>query len=210
MSHERGSDEFGRVLNFSDAVFAIAMTLLVVGITVPTVANANDTGDLLQALGDRGHNFLSFFLSFAVIARYWLAHHNLVAQLQRLDRGIMTINLAYLAVIAFLPFPTALLGTYSGNSLAIAGYGAVVAVVSGLELLLLRHARANGLLRRPIPDDVYRWASWASLVPVLLFSASIPVAFVAARFGYLVWALNIPVQMYADRKAPEGAAEFFE
>ena len=121
----------------------------------------------------------------------------------------MAINLAYLAFIAFLPFPTALLGTYSGNPLAIAGYAAAVAVISALEVVLLRHARANGLLRRPMADDVYRWACRSSLVPVVLLTASIPVAFVADQVGYLVWALNIPVQMYADRKAPEGAAEFF-
>ncbi|MEA2702505.1 MAG: potassium channel family protein [Actinomycetota bacterium] len=185
------------------------MTLLVVGITVPTVSRADDVGDLLQALGDMGHSFASFFLSFAILARYWLGHHNLVANLQRLDRRMMTINLAYLAFIAFLPFPTALLGTYSGNSLAIAGYAAVAAVVSSLEVILLRHARTAGLLRRPMSDDVYRWAWRSSLVPVVLFAASIPVAFAAGQVGYLVWALNIPAQKYADRNAPEGADEFF-
>ena len=209
MSHERGTDEFGRVLNFSDAVFAIAMTLLVVGIAVPTVVKGNDAADLMKALGDLGHNVLSFFLSFAVIGRFWLEHHNLVAQLQRLDRPMMAINLVYLAFIAFLPFPTALLGTYSGNPLAVSGYAAAVAVISALEVVLLRHARVNGLLRRPLADDVYRWGCRSSLAPVVLLVASIPVAFVETKMGYLVWALNIPTQMYADRKAPEGAVEFF-
>ncbi len=209
MNHERGSDEFGRILNFSDAVFAIAMTLLVVGIAVPTVEKANDVGDLLQALGDLGHNFASFFLSFAVIGKYWLAHHSLMSHLQRFDRRMLMINLEYLAFIAFLPFPTALLGTYSANPLAIGGYAGVAAIVSGFEVVQLRHARAAGLLRQPLPDDVYRWAHLSSIVPVVLFTASIPVAFVAGQVAYLVWALNIPVDRYVARKAPEGTAEFF-
>ena len=98
--------EFDRVIFFSDAVFAIAMTLLVVGIGIPKVADAG----LDQALRDKRQEILSFFVSFVVIGFYWLSHHQFVSQLRAVDRTFMKLNLLYLAAIAFVPFPTALVG----------------------------------------------------------------------------------------------------
>lgn len=72
---ERDSVEFGRVLTFSDGMFAIAMTLLVVGIEVPDIPDTDSVDELADALGDLSGSFVSFFISFAVIGRYWLAHH---------------------------------------------------------------------------------------------------------------------------------------
>ena len=126
-----GSEEFSRVLGFSDGVFAIAMTLLVVGIAIPTLSDGGDVGQLADALNDRVANFVSFFISFAVIGRYWAAHHQFFARLARIDNGMIAINLVYLAFIAFLPFPTGLLGKYFENPLSVALYAVVVAIVSG-------------------------------------------------------------------------------
>src|SRR5436190_9845326 len=127
----RGSEEFSRVLGFSDGVFAIAMTLPVVGIAIPTLSDGGDVGQLADALNDRVANFVSFFISFAVIGRYWAAHHQFFARLARIDNGMIAINLVYLAFIAFLPFPTGLLGKYFENPLSVALYAVVVAIVSG-------------------------------------------------------------------------------
>ena len=106
--YERGSEEFSRLLAFSDGVFAIAMTLLVVGIAVPTLADGGDVGQLADALNDLVPNFTSFFISFTVIGRYWVAHHHFFSMLRRVDGRLIWVNLLYLAFIAFLPFPTAL------------------------------------------------------------------------------------------------------
>jgi uncharacterized membrane protein len=80
--HERGEEEFARVLTFSDGVFAIAMTLLVVGIGLPALADQADESELLGKLDDVWPEIFSFFLSFAVIGRYWLAHHQFCALLR--------------------------------------------------------------------------------------------------------------------------------
>src|SRR3954463_1554877 len=97
--HERHNAglEFDRVAFFSDAVFAIAMTLLVVGIGIPHVSDAHFD----QALRDKRQEIFSFFLSFVVIGYYWLAHHRFFAQLRAVDTQFMKINLVYLAAIAF-------------------------------------------------------------------------------------------------------------
>jgi uncharacterized membrane protein len=206
---ERGGEEFGRVLSFSDGMFAIAMTLLVVGIGVPAVSNGDSVGDLADGLNDQSDAIVSFFISFAVIGRYWVAHHQMFSLLRAFDRGLITLNLVYLGFIAFLPFPTALLGTYFDNPLAVSVYAAAVAVVSGLEVVLVRHAHRHGLFAKAMPEDVYRWGVIGSLSPVLFFGLSIPIAFVSTGLAVAVWFAAIPFGVLANRRAPDGARSYF-
>jgi uncharacterized membrane protein len=204
--YERGDVEFSRVLAFSDGVFAIAMTLLVVGIEVPDLADKESVGDLADALGDLSPSLISFFISFAVIGRYWLAHHAFVAMLARMDMRLVGMNLVYLAFIAFLPFPTALLGNFFDNPLTIAVYAASVAAVSGMEVVLFRIAYRDKLMARPMTPEVYRWETLMSASPVVLFTLSIPVAFaVGSGWAVFVWFLGMPLGMLTSRWKPEGA-----
>ena len=87
---ERGGEEFARVLAFSDGMFAIAMTLLVVGIAVPTLDVADSSSELADALNDLSDAIVSFFISFAVIGRYWVAHHQLFSLLRGFDPGLIS------------------------------------------------------------------------------------------------------------------------
>jgi uncharacterized membrane protein len=205
--YPRGREEFGRVLAFSDGLFAIAMTLLVVGIAVPTLQHADDVGDMAEALGDLSGNVLSFFISFAVIGRYWAAHHQFFSQLRGIDGGLIAINLIYLCFVAFLPFPTALLGEYFENPLSIVLYALNVALISGLEVVEFRHAHRHDLIERRIPPDVYRWGVRASLSPVLFFVLSVPVAFVDTGLAAGCWFLTVPFGFALDRRKPAGADE---
>ncbi|MGH3042513.1 MAG: TMEM175 family protein [Gaiellaceae bacterium] len=116
---QRGSAEFARVIGFSDAIFAIAMTLLVLQIGVSGVpAGGGSAREMVDALLDAMPEITSFAVSFYVIGRYWLAHHWFFSRIERLDRRLLPQNLAYLGFIAFLPFPTALIGEYEGNPIA--------------------------------------------------------------------------------------------
>jgi TMEM175 potassium channel family protein len=207
LTYPRKGPEFARALAFSDGLFAISMTLLVVGITVPTLTDGDSVHELAEALNDLTSNFVSFFVSFAVIGRYWVAHHTYFAQLESLDRALIALNLVYLAFIAFLPFPTALLGTYFENPLSIVIYAVNVSLVSGMEVVLFRHAYRAGLLKQTIPLNVYRWGAAMSLSPVVLFLLSVPVAFVDTGLAVTTWLLVIPVGVLGSRWAPEGADE---
>ena len=205
--YDRESIEFARVLSFSDGLFAIAMTLLVVGIEVPDIPDTESVGELSDAVRDLDSSFISFFISFFVIARYWVAHHVFFSQLQRMDRGLIWLNILYLCFIAFLPFPSGLLGNFFENPLAFTIYAVAVAVVSGMELVMFRHAYRKGLLNRELPEDVYRWGALLSLSPVIFFMLSIPIAFVDSSLAVLVWLGAIPFQAIAKRWKPEGADE---
>jgi uncharacterized membrane protein len=209
MRHRRGTDEFTRVLAFSDALFGIAMTLLVVGIGVPRLDDAGDPGELLSALWDLEPEITSFVISFAVIGRYWHAHHTFFALLDGVDGRLMTTNLVYLAFVAFLPFPTALLGEYFSNPVSVAVYAPVVAAISGLEVVMFVQAARGRLLRRAVPRGVFRWGMTASLLPVALFLASVPVAFLNTRLAVVVWLAVIPAELLLNRRRPAGADAYF-
>ena len=157
------------------------MTLLVVGIEVPSISDPDSIGDLADALGDLSDSIISF----VICSRSSGATGSPTTRCSRcwrpMDRGLIGLNLLYLGLIAFLPFPTALLGNFFDNPLAFTIYAVSVALVSGMEVVLLRHAHRHGLLTKPMPEDVYRWGALMSLTPVLAFVASIPVAFVSSE-----------------------------
>jgi uncharacterized membrane protein len=203
----RDTVEFGRVLAFSDGLYAIAMTLLIVSVGVPNVADKESVGDLADALDDLQPEFVSFFISFAVIGRYWVAHHQFVSLLATIDRSFVWLNLTYLMFVAFLPFPTSLLGDYIDNPLSVALYATNVAVVSGMEVVLFRHAQRAGLLQRPLPANVYRYGVTVSLSPVLFFIASIPIAFASTSLAIVTWFLVVPFGVLSNRWKPEGTDE---
>jgi uncharacterized membrane protein len=205
----RGTEEFSRVLAFSDGVFAIAMTLLVVGITVPVLQQDDNVRELADALNDLTGNIVSFVISFLVIGRYWIAHHEFFARLKALDPGLIWINLIYLMFVAFLPFPTALLGNFFENPLAVTIYALSVAAISGMEVVEYRHAHDNDLMAKRLPDDVYRWGAFLSLAPVFLFVASIPLAFVHTWIAVASWYLFVPFFRIVQRWQPERTKEFF-
>jgi uncharacterized membrane protein len=206
-TYPRDSVEFNRVVAFSDGLFAIAMTLLVVGIAVPDIADGGDISELADSLDDLLPNVISFFISFAVIGRYWMAHHEFFGLLGRIDTAAIGLNLVYLAFIAFLPFPTAVLGEYFENPLAIVIYASTVALISGLEVLAFRHAYRAKLLERQISPEVFRWAALNSLSPVGVFLLSIPLAFISTTLAACFWFATIPWAQFIQRWKPEGADE---
>ncbi|WP_144120106.1 TMEM175 family protein [Catellatospora sichuanensis] len=201
----RDTVEFGRVTAFSDGLFSIAMTLLIVEVAVPHMIHTGSVRELLGRLGDLVPDFVGFFLSFALIGKYWVAHHQMFSVLRGADYGLISRNLFYLAFIAFMPFPTALLGDYFDNPLAVVAYAVTGAIVSGLEVVLLRYAWKAGLLRVKVTPEVMRWGSIMSLAPVVAFLVSIPVAFVSTLGAVLMWLITVPFGVFMHRRAPAGA-----
>ena len=203
--YARDSVEFARVLAFSDGLFAIAMTLLIVAVTVPHITDDSSIHELADALNELTPAFVSFFISFAVIGRYWLAHHQFISLLKEMDQAFVGLNLIYLAFIAFLPFPTALLGEYFSNPLSVVIYAVSVGIVSGMEVVLFRHAYRSDLLRQKPTPQVYRFGVIASLSPVFFFAISIPIAFLSTSLAVATWFLTVPLGALMQRRAPEGA-----
>ncbi len=103
----------GRITAFSDGVFSIAITLLVLNLRVPTVLPSESPGNVLDQLRTQWPNLLSYILSFVIIGIYWIAHHNMFHYIKRSNRAFLWINILLLMCVAFIPFPAGLLGQFS-------------------------------------------------------------------------------------------------
>src|SRR5690349_429038 len=107
---QRDEKETGRVEAFSDGVIAIAITLLVLDIKVPT--GLGEEGGLLDALLRQWPVYLAFFNSFATIGVMWINHHRLFTQIKRIDHTLLLLNALLLMAISLVPFSSALLSEY--------------------------------------------------------------------------------------------------
>jgi uncharacterized membrane protein len=191
---------FERVAFFTDAVFAIAMTLIVVGIAVPAITDEARAGALWDALWHQRSEIISFFIGVLVIGFYWRSHHQFFDDLDAVDSAEVGLTVPYLAFVAFLPFPISLVGTYADNPVAWSAFALNLAAVSAMETVLLAHAQRGGLLSEPGTAAEQRWARWMSLSPVPVFVVSIGVAFVQPWLTPLVWALTPLVQATLTRR----------
>src|SRR3954451_13895124 len=199
--HERHNAglEFDRVAFFSDAVYAIAMTLLVVGIGVPHVSDSH----LGRALANLDTSIISFFIGFFVLGYYWLSHHQMFGQLLAVNTPLLLVNLVYLAVVAFLPFPTAIIGVNGDAPLAFVLFAGCLAAVSILELAIYICALRYELLRDRPDAAGRRHDVIAGLIPGVVVLASIPVAFASTTTAFLAWILIFPAEMLLDRFIPD-------
>jgi len=191
--------EFDRVAFFSDAVYAIAMTLLVVGIGVPNVRDAN----LGKALSELDSSIISFFIGFFVLGYYWISHHQMFSALRAVNTPLLVVNLVYLAIVAFLPFPTAIVGVNGDAPLAFVLFASCLAAVSVLEVAIYVCACHYDLMQDPPDASMRRHDVIAGLIPAVFVVVSIPVAFVSTRTAFLAWLLIFPAEMLLDRVVPD-------
>ncbi len=147
----------GRLEAFSDGVFAIAITLLVLEIAVPHVA-----GDrLLDELLHLRTTYLAYFVAFMTIGIAWIDHSALTEALDHVDGGFRRLNLLLLLLVGFLPFPTSVMAEYlslverepGGERVAVAFFGIVLLLISLVLLVLGRYAEREGLFGDDVADE---------------------------------------------------------
>jgi uncharacterized membrane protein len=174
--------EFSRIVAFSDGVFAIAITLLVLNLRVASGLNGDQ---LWHAIWDLRQNFLAFGISFAVIGRFWVIHHRFFAEVRAFDSRLLALNIFYLAWIVLIPFSSQLLGEYGGEAAAVVVYAVNLAacVLVGFRM----NAYARGMGFTTIDDAAHRENSFRALFIAGVFLISIPVAFVAPSVAPFLW-----------------------
>ena len=174
--------EFNRLLAFSDGVFAIAITLLVLQLEVP--ANAADLGpELEDALPD----LFAFALSFAVLGRFWWAfHHRLFSGLTEFDGPLVGLNFLYLALVTLVPFTSDVLGEYGDHSEAVIVYAANLGLLGLVGAVMVRYAFSHGLMGKDLVDVFGPHGSPDWAMPTIFF-VSIPVALISTTAATLIW-----------------------
>jgi uncharacterized membrane protein len=138
-----------RLVFFSDAVFAIAVTLLVLEIRPP-----EDTGHLLHGLAALWPSYLAYAISFLLIGQVWANHHVMFDHIRAADRVVLLLNTALLMVVAFLPFATSVLAgalrTGHGQRVAVVLYGIAFDATALTFNAVWQYARRRGLLRKAL------------------------------------------------------------
>jgi uncharacterized membrane protein len=212
----RGGNELERLTLFSDAVFAIAITLLVLELKVPGHVAVAAAGGLGVALVREIPRFFAFFISFVVIGNYWALHHRMYGYLRRCDEGLVQLNLLLLLLVAFLPFPVALFGEFRRDPVAIGWYAASVALTGLVLSLIWWYATAKRRLVAPDLDRrIVRFVRFRVTVVPILFAVSVPFSFVNSKWTlFSLVVMVVPLRLFGRRleraakeaeRAPEAA-----
>jgi uncharacterized membrane protein len=196
--------EFGRIVAFSDGVFSIAITLLVLNIGID---KGLTEGQIDDALWDQRDLFFAYAISFAVIGRFWLVHHRFFSEVRAFDGRLIALNLAYLGAIVLIPFSSELLGEYGGTTTAVAFYSVNLAMVVLLGLLMHMDARRRGLTR--IDDRSHRETQIRSIYIAGIFLLSVPLAIFFADVAPYLWLVLFvdPSARLARRSAADGEGD---
>jgi TMEM175 potassium channel family protein len=188
---EAAEEGIGRILALSDGVFAIAITLLILDIAVP--ATTSDAG-LSKALLDLWPRYLAYVLSFLVIARFWMAHRLAFRLIARDDAVLVWLNLLLLLFVAFLPFPTAVVGAHAGSPAAAALYASSVCLTSTASAAYWWYASGRGRLLKPdVGRAQIRAIRARGLSGPVVFALTVPIAVFAPYIAEAVWILIFPL-----------------
>ncbi|HXC58094.1 MAG TPA: TMEM175 family protein [Steroidobacteraceae bacterium] len=144
MSHSAPDHLLERMLFFSDAVFAIAITLLIIEVHVPELPRGSPAADYGTALAHLIPSVVGYVVSFLVIARSWITHHAAFAHSPRFDASLLWPNIQLLMIIAFMPFATAFLAKNLGAVVPTLVYNVALMIASLLSVRLVRKATALG------------------------------------------------------------------
>ena len=189
---EGDSRSLDRILALSDGVFAIALTLLVLNIKVPEIPEDLVAEELPGELLDLWPKFLSYVISFVVIILYWIAHHSIFGVIKDHDRVLMWLNSLFLMCVAFLPFPTALLGEYGDQQLVVVIYASSLAVTRLLLSLVWWYVSDKPHLGNidmdPSTMRAFSIRAWA--IP-LIFLVSIAISFFSVTAAVYSWLLLV-------------------
>ncbi|MGY1696082.1 MULTISPECIES: TMEM175 family protein [unclassified Geodermatophilus] len=185
---------FERLVFFSDAVYAIVITLLVLPLTAEIELPENEEGLFRQVL-DLWPTVLTFAVSFLVIGQFWIAHHRTFGHVRRSDHGLLWFNLVALMTVAFMPFPAALLGSHStaDDAFPVVFYAASLTLASAALTATWLYAARRGLLDPRLDDRSTAVITRRAFATTAVFAASVGAAFVGLVPAVCCWLVVLPV-----------------
>jgi uncharacterized membrane protein len=177
-----------RLIFFSDAVVAIAITLLAIDLPVPSGATV---ADFWSSAREHDGVYLSFLVSFVTIAAAWSHHHDALKYVRRTDARLRNLTMIWLLMIVLIPFATKLLTGYEHHAVGVHAlrwgfYALLQTVAAGALLAIGRHLASRGLEAEHAAGRAVDRTDWQSYGAMLGFGLSIPVFFVTA-YGWVLW-----------------------
>ncbi|HVH88264.1 MAG TPA: TMEM175 family protein [Terriglobales bacterium] len=173
-----------RLEAFSDGVFAIVITLLILDIHVPAQSSLT-----IQALRPLLPHIASFVLSFIIVGVYWVAHHHMLHFVRQVDRKLLWLNLLLLLCVVFIPFPASLLGTGFANPLVVQLYGGTLIATNLAGLFFWLYATSHrALVVSHLNRDFVRWVIKIHSSPMVVY---------ALALGIAGWSTTISLVLFA-------------
>lgn len=198
---KKNDSQVERIIFFSDAVFAIAITLLVIELKVPKIEGTITDHNFLLALSEELPKLSGFVFSFFIIGLYWTVHHNIFGFVVNYSRKLVWLNLIFLFTIALMPFSTAVYSEYSFSekyNILLAPFG--VYVVNILIIGMMNFILNNYIFspRNNIADcytkSYVKFAKLRSLAVPFIFTLSLLIGFIDVNLGRMMLFL-IPIVM---------------
>lgn len=182
--------ETHRLTALTDGVFAIAMTLMVIDLTLPKEKPVHDLAEALLALWP---GFVAYAISFGLLGIYWSAHHSMFRFIQKTSHELVWLNVVFLAFVSLIPFSTSVLAAHHGEPLALAVYGGTQMMI-GLSLLpiWLHATRGRRLVAPELPQYVVRYAVSRMLVAVVCYGLATCLAVISPVLGLILFA-SVPL-----------------
>lgn len=200
-----------RIVFFSDAVFAIAITLLIIEIKVPHLDHAASDREFVIALVQLIPSFVGYFFSFLVIGAYWVGHHKIYGKIVDWNYGLVWRNVFFLMAIAFMPFTTAFFSEYVTRLVPIVVYASAFTLAGGLEILQWRYAIRNGLTDPAVERAELDHLTWRIAVLPIVGIGAILIGLVKPIFaGFAFMLIPIAHRMIGSRFKKESASNTSE
>jgi uncharacterized membrane protein len=181
-----------RVEAFSDGIFAIIVTLLILELRVPHIEHVESGKELLSALGVLVvPKIFSWVISFLTICIVWVNHHRILEMLKGFNIVLFWLNVQVLLFVCFVPFPTALVGDYPRNPVAVASYGLVMGCAgAALVTIRLYGLKHRELLKETVQLEAYKKDMVLAFIfgPVLYITAA-ALAFVHTYISFAMYFL---------------------
>ena len=190
--YPQGTQGFERVVLFSDAIYAISLTLIAVQLVLPALTTLSSGGDAGTVIVEGFGNIWAYAFTFIWIAFYWKANHRFTLTLRRMDNLYIWAILIYLALIALLPFPASVLGE-DWDHRALAFFFVYMAIVSGMEVVLMVIAIRDDLFVHKLSGPQYKRLVFSGLSPVVGALIAAPLCFIPTFGNYIALAVMVTV-----------------
>ncbi len=185
----QGNLPLGRIEAFSDGVFAIIVTLLVLDLKVPQLKDPTDVNELAHGLVKILPQFLSWLISFIIVCKFWLNHHNIIRYAKHANYGMIWLNSLFLMFQSFVPFPTALMGQYPSNPLAVSAFGIIMTLSTLLFMILAAYITRN-LIKPELDGKKDPTLKWRSLAGPVFYMSGVTMAWIYLPAAFCFYAVT--------------------
>ena len=199
LSYSHESTETDRLLALSDGVIAIAITLLVLDISVPQVSPGSTVTVLQTLVTTQWPEFFAYLLSFLVVGFYWVLHRRVFIHIDRHNRGVLWLNLLFLLFVGFVPYATNMFTTYP-DRFGVTFYAGTLALTGFSLTLLWGYASREELIEEGLTSATVGIQAARFLASPIVFVLSMLLAMVDPTIAILSWLLLLPINSVLESR----------